>query len=346
MNWGSTKDVLTLFLILFLGQIVSFNLAITSFTSSLLSNLGVNTPLSQSFFTYLSLALVYTPILISRRQKLQVSWYWYALVGLFDVGANYLVIKAYQYSSITSVTLLDCWTIPWVMILTWIFIGTRYSVGQFIGVAVSIGGLFLVVLSDAKDSDAGGKNPILGDILVIVGTVGYAISNVGEEFCVKKRDRVEFISMLALFSLVVSATQISIFERKHLEAVKWTPEVILLFSAFTLSTFLFYSIVPFVMKMSGSALFNLSILTSDMWAVLIRLFFYHQKLNWLYFLAYAVVAIGLIIYSITDKETGFTIDHEIDDSETAYRALLEGNSIPSTAKEELSDQRAVEAQSL
>lgn len=322
--------MLTMLFILFLGQIVSVNLAVTSFTSSLLSNLGVNAPLSQSFFTYLSLALVYTPILVSRRKKLQVSWYWYALVGFVDVLANYLVIKAYQYSSITSVTLLDCWTIPWVMILTWIFIGTRYSLGQFIGVALCIGGLCLVVLSDAEDSVAGGKNPILGDILVIAGTIGYAISNVGEEFCVKKRDRVEFISMLAVFALIVSITQISIFERKNLEAVNWTPEVILLFSAFTLSTFLFYSMVPFVMKMSGSALFNLSILTSDMWAVLIRIFFYHQKLNWLYFLAYAVVAIGLVIYSVTEKEPGTAADLEVGDTNTDHQALLEENKVLST----------------
>lgn len=59
------------------------------------------------------------------------------------------VNKAYQYSSITSVTLLDCWTIPWVIILTWIFLGTRYSIWQFFGAALCILGLVLVLLSDA-----------------------------------------------------------------------------------------------------------------------------------------------------------------------------------------------------
>lgn len=67
---------------------------------------------------------------------------------------------------------------------------------------------------------------------------------------------------------------------------------------------------------------NLSLLTSDMWAVLIRIFAYHQKVfdhfsnilhafiyisnwrnlmspqvDWMYFVAFAGVAIGLIIYS-------------------------------------------------
>ncbi|KAH9301781.1 hypothetical protein KI387_013364, partial [Taxus chinensis] len=49
--------------------------------------------------------------------------------------------------------------------------------------------------------------------------------------------------------------------------------------------------------MSGAALLNLSLLTSDMWAVLIRIFAYNQKVDWIYFLAFGVVAVGLLIYS-------------------------------------------------
>ena len=53
------------------------------------------------------------------------SWF-YFLVSLVDVEANYLVVKAYQYTSITSVMLLDSFTIPCVMLLSFIFLGSRY----------------------------------------------------------------------------------------------------------------------------------------------------------------------------------------------------------------------------
>lgn len=81
-----------------------------------------------------------------------------------------------------------------------------------------------------------------------------------------------------------------------------------------------------ILQNSGSTLFNLSLLTSDMWAVAIRVVFYRQQvkisypeylceiikmlsnnfiyfrhdpqINWLYYLAFGVVAIGLIIYSL------------------------------------------------
>ncbi|PIA24772.1 hypothetical protein AQUCO_32200001v1 [Aquilegia coerulea] len=249
-NWWRNKNVSRLLFALFLGQLVSLALAILGFTSSLLANQGVHAPLTQSFFSYLSLALVYIPILLSRRQKLMVPWYWYALAGFVDSIGNYLIIKAYQFSSITSVTLLACWTIPWVIILTWIFIGTRYSIGQFVGSAICIGGLALVFLSDANESGSGGRNPILGDVLVLGGTIGFALSNVGEEFCVKKRDRVEYIAMLAVFGLIVTMCAISMFERENLQAIKWSPEIISIFAAHAFSSFMFYTILPFVLKVS------------------------------------------------------------------------------------------------
>lgn len=59
------------------------------------------------------------------------------------------VNEAYQFSSITSVTLLDCFTIAWVIILTWIFLRTRYSLWQLFGAATCVVGLGLVLLSDA-----------------------------------------------------------------------------------------------------------------------------------------------------------------------------------------------------
>lgn len=59
------------------------------------------------------------------------------------------VNKAFQYTSITSVTILDCWTVAWAMILTWIFLGAKYSPWQFVGAGICVGGLGLVLLSDA-----------------------------------------------------------------------------------------------------------------------------------------------------------------------------------------------------
>ncbi|KAL6141783.1 hypothetical protein ACLB2K_060070 [Fragaria x ananassa] len=186
--WRRHVNMRTLYLLL-LGQLVSFFLALMSFTSSLIANLGVDAPITQTMFTYLLLALVYGGILLHRREKLRVSWYWYLLLGFVDVQGNYLVNEAYQFSSITSVTLLDCFTIAWVLLLTWIFLGARYSLWQLFGAVLCVVGLGVVLLSDAGVAGGGGSQPLLGDVLVIGGTIFFALSNVGEVgvLCEEKR---------------------------------------------------------------------------------------------------------------------------------------------------------------
>ncbi|KAH0992422.1 hypothetical protein GBA52_003905 [Prunus armeniaca] len=263
-----------------LGQFLSLLITSTGFSSSELAKKGINAPTSQSFLNYVLLAIVYGAIMLYRRKPLKAKWYYYVLLGMVDVEANFLVVKAYQYTSITSVMLLDCWSIPSVMLLTWVFLKTKYRFRKITGVVVCVAGLVMVVFSDVHAGDrAGGSNPRLGDVLVIAGSMLYAVSNVSEEFLVKNADRVELMAMLGFFGAIA-----------------------LPFVGFSVAMFLFYSFVPVLLKTNGSTMLNLSLLTSDMWAVLIRIFAYHEKVDWMYFVAFAGVCVGLVIYSGGDKE--------------------------------------------
>ncbi|KAI3725228.1 hypothetical protein L1987_65008 [Smallanthus sonchifolius] len=309
--------------VVLLGQLVSFSMALMSFTSSLSANLGVNSPFALAFFSYFALTLVFGSILVYRRQKLLISWYWYVLLAFVDVQGNYLVNKAFQFSSITSVTILDCGTVVWVIILTWFFLGTKYSLWQFFGAALCVSGLFLVLLSDSGVGGGGGSNPVLGDALVIAGTCFFALSNVGEEFCVKKVGRIEVIAMFGLFGMLVSLIEMAIFEFKILESISWSPEVILTFVGFGIAGFMFNSLTPLVLQASGATLFNLSLLTADMWTVVIRVFLYHQKVDWLYYVAFLFVGIGLVIYSKTEKHSNELPKPETDDPDQPYQLLAE-----------------------
>ncbi|KAG4984765.1 hypothetical protein JHK87_029514 [Glycine soja] len=243
----------------------------------------------------------------------QAKWYYYILLGLVDVEANFLVVKAYQYTSLTSVMLLDCWSIPCVMLFTWIFLKTKYGFKKVTGVVVCIAGLVLVVFSDVHAGDrAGGSNPSIGDILVIAGATLYAVSNVSEEFLVKNADRVELMAMLGLFGGIISAIQMG----KYLEpSPPATGSMIVLpFVGFAVAMFMFYSLVPVLLKINGSTMLNLSLLTSDMWAVLIRIFAYHEKVDWMYYVAFGAVVVGLIIYSGGDGDENQDPHHVAEDA--------------------------------
>ncbi|VAI74606.1 unnamed protein product [Triticum turgidum subsp. durum] len=284
----------------FRGRVHSCELVITKtkMQAPKSQHTSINAPTSQSLLNYILLALVYGGILLYRRQPLTTKWYYYLILGIIDVEANYIVVKSYQYTSLTSVMLLDCWSIPCVIVLTWIFLKTKYGFRKFFGVGVCVAGLILVVFSDVHASDrAKGPKPLKGDLLVIVGSMLYACSNVTEEYLVKKNNRIELMAMLGIFGAVISGIQISILEREELHSIKWNAGAVFPFIGFALAMFLFYSTVPTVLKICGATMLNLSLLTSDMWAVLIRIFAYHEKVDWMYFVAFACAAGGLLVYS-------------------------------------------------
>ncbi|CAH8310487.1 unnamed protein product [Eruca vesicaria subsp. sativa] len=313
---------------LVLGQILSLLSTSISFTTSELARKGINAPTSQSFLGYLLLAIVYGSIMLYRRPVVKAKWYHYFLLALVNVEANFLVAKAFQYTSMTSVMLLDCWAIPCVLVLTWVFLKTRYSLMKICGVVVCIVGVVMVVFSDVHAGDrAGGSNPVKGDLLVIAAATLFAVINTSEEFFVKNADRVELMSFLGLFGAIISAIQISIFERDALNAVNWSIEAVLPYLGIAICGFLFYSILTVLLKTNGTAMFTLSLLTSDMWAVLIRIFAYHEKVDWLYYLAFATTAIGLIIYSMKENDQEKQRSGEVVDEERKLLDEEDGDSL-------------------
>ncbi|XP_048617733.1 solute carrier family 35 member F1-like [Brassica napus] len=110
------------------------------------------------------------------------------------------------------------------------------------------------------------------------------------------------MSFVGLFGAIIGAIQISIFERDALNAIHWSTWAVLPYIGIAISVFLFYSVLTFLLKTNGTAMFTFSLLTSDMWAVLIRIFTYHEKVDWLYYLGFATTAIGLIIYSMKEND--------------------------------------------
>lgn len=94
----------------------------------------------------------------------------------------------------------------------------------------------------------------------------------------------------------------------------------LLLIGFALFLFTLYSLVPILMRLSSATIFNLSLLTTDFYSLLFGLFLFHYKVSRekekggcllrtrvlvsnhafqfsaLYFLAFALVVIGVLIY--------------------------------------------------
>ena len=97
---------------LFGGQVLSCLLCGTGVTSQALENFyGIAVPTTQLFLVYLAMALLYFPVLVIKRSFLDVlkeNWWRYIILGLIDVEANYLVVLAYKYTTLTSIQVGDC----------------------------------------------------------------------------------------------------------------------------------------------------------------------------------------------------------------------------------------------
>ena len=89
------------------GQILSLMLCGTGVTSQVLEGrYGIAVPTSQLFFSYLLLGIVFGGMLACKKNflaTLRQNWWKYLILGVVDTEANFLIVLAYKYTSLTSI---------------------------------------------------------------------------------------------------------------------------------------------------------------------------------------------------------------------------------------------------
>uniref|UniRef100_A0A0N4ZUC0 EamA domain-containing protein n=1 Tax=Parastrongyloides trichosuri TaxID=131310 RepID=A0A0N4ZUC0_PARTI len=299
------------------GQILSLCLCGTGIGSQYLSEFKVNTPMAQSFLNYFFLSFIYGLSLIFSNGSesfvdiIKDRGWKYFLLAIVDVEANYLIVWAYQFTNLTSVQLLDCSVIPFVMILSYLFLRVRYLASHVIGVAFCLLGIAFLIWADVldnKDDSPNTPNKFLGDFLCIASSALYAISNTAVEKLVKNYSRREYLGLVGIIGFIISGIQLSIFERNNLAEVNWTWKVVGMYLLYSISLFIFYSMVSIVLQKTSALMFNLSILTADFYSLIAGIFLFHYNFHILYFVSFAILIVGSIVYSL--KETEFAEDSQ------------------------------------
>lgn len=131
----------------------------------------------------------------------------------------------------------------------------------------------------------------------------YAISNVVQEKLVKHNDREEYLGMMGTFGATFGVAQLLIMETHAFNGVTWSMEVVGFVVGFVLCLNLMYSRASLFLKHCDAALLNLSLLTSDVYAVIFSYFCYGYLVSWLYFLSFGLACLGLGIYSTAQSPT-------------------------------------------
>lgn len=275
----------------------------TGVFSTRLANGGVDLPIVQSSLNYVLLCgfLLRALPRARRRGSLAVPWWRYALWALCDVEGNYLVVSAYQLTSITSVSLLDCFAIPCAMVFSRLLLGSRHALVHVVACLVCLAGLALTVLSDAVGRGGAGAAPRgpawLGDAMVITGATLYGLSNVLQEGLLKGgTSRPEALGMLGLFGTAVCAVQAAALEGDALLQTTWHAGRVLDLVGFQLCLFGMYVLTSIFLGMADATVFNMSLLTSDFYSVAFAWLVQGQRPTWLYAAAFATTMSGLVLY--------------------------------------------------
>ncbi|XP_028277385.1 solute carrier family 35 member F2-like [Parambassis ranga] len=321
------RDIFTWHLLktIVMGQVLSLLICGTAVSCQYLADYQVNTPMLQSFLNYALLLLTYTTILCARKgdrnicQILKTQWRKYLVMGLADVEANYAVVKAYQFTTLTSIQLLDCFVIPVLMLLSWFFLKTRYRLVHFVAVTVCLLGVGAMVGADilAGRDQGSTSDVLLGDGLVLLSAVLYAVSNVCQEHTVKNLTRVEFLGMMGLFGTVISGIQFAVQETHAVAAIKWDPYITMLFAVYAFCMYALYSFMPVVVKMTSATAVNLSLLTADLFSLFCGLFLFHYTFSALYIISFVVITVGFVMFNAVPTYSALPEDPVEEDAEHA-----------------------------
>ena len=316
------------------GQACSALTALTGATATLLAARGVAAPTALSAPMYMLLASLWcgrfaraAPAATQnatakpKRTAVREAGAW-LLLAVVDVEANACVVLAYSYTTLTSVMLLDCFTIPCVMVLSRVALKARYERAHVAGAGLCAVGVLATVLSDvapaawggpprSADDDARGapspRRRLIGDLLALGGAALYAASNVAQELLVKERGPAQLLARLGAAGALVSSCQAAVFERAKLRraarAMRRGPAAPLLAGGYVAALFCMYVGTSLFFQHGDAAAFNLSLLTSDAYALLFAALVDRRLPPPLYFVALAITATGVVVYHAVPSPT-------------------------------------------
>lgn len=111
---------------------------------------------------------------LRRDSPLWPHWRRYALLGLLGIGCyNALLYLALQTSTPINVTLVGSSMPVWMLAIGALFFGVPATRQQLVGALLSVAGV-LVVLSRGDGQQLLALRPVLGDLLMLLATVGWS----------------------------------------------------------------------------------------------------------------------------------------------------------------------------
>ena len=311
LAYVKTRDF---WILLVAGQVLALCLTATNTFTTFLNGEGTSIPAFQSLFNYILLSLVYLTYTLYRYglrgyAAFQLRWGWkYLILSFCDVEGNYFTVLAYRYTTILSATLINFWAIVVVVVVSFLFLKVRYHWTQVLGILVCIGGLGILLASDhitgTNQFSVDSGDQLKGDLFALLGATFYGAANVFEEFMLSERPLYEVVGQLGQWGMLINGVQAAIFDRGSFQSAAWNSRVGGYLTGYTLALSLFYSLGPLIFRMGSAAFFNISLLITNFWGVIVGVEVFQLTIHWMYPIAFVCIIIGQVAYFLGRKVFG------------------------------------------
>lgn len=239
--------------------------------------------------------------------RLRTPWWHYVCLSVLDLLPNYLTLVSLNHTSLTSATLLGSLTVPSTMLVCGLVLAKKYRLANYIGVILCLSGGALTLLTDTNHSShhiSASSHPhsYYGDLLAASAAILYGIADAAGEFWTKHVNRKEYLGMIGLHGAVVSFVLFLLFERNAVLGIFEDSRTF--FSALGLmfwyipSLVSFYVFATFFLVSSDAALLNLSLQSSNLWAILFSIAAFGESPPLLFCVSVVLVVAGVTVYEL------------------------------------------------
>ncbi|KAL0204810.1 hypothetical protein P9112_000117 [Eukaryota sp. TZLM1-RC] len=278
------------------GQLVSLLVTTTSSVNQALNQYhGLTIPAIQSFFGYLSLALLSFPAYRKqvRNSNRSLKWRIYFLYTIFDVLATYIVVLAYRFGTISSIMLLDCFSLFICLFMGYFLLNLKALKTHYLGIFIAMFGMVILISSDTTSQS--GSHPLLGDLLALSSATILGLCNVFQEMFLVNASPQEFCFSIGVSGFLISGLITCLFELPFVSSLGSLPVVSLLL-LFSISFGSTYLLVPLIISSRGATFFNIALLSSDCFAVFSDFIIFGKDFRMVSIFSLVCIIIGLYIY--------------------------------------------------
>lgn len=269
-------------------QVCSLCLSLNGTYCSLISEYsGYYLPLLQLFLTYISVLFCH----LFKEKGSNMGWLRYIIVSIFSLAGDIASIYTYSLTSIASSVILATTVIFWVAPMNFFFLRRNLTWVQGVCILTGMGGVVCVVISDGFENDKW-----IGNVLALSSAICYAIANILQEYLVYEASVSTLMFRFSLLCSPLAAIACSAFEWRKIYNFEWKYQSILLIIIYVVGLTFYYMFVPVILQHSSATEMNMSLLTSNLFSIIISYFVFGDRFKLLYIAGFILIPASIFLF--------------------------------------------------